>query len=53
MLMFTTGLGTNLKELIKAGPIATLIACVGVAVPLVGGTLLYSAFLRLLCRGQP
>ena len=44
MLMFTTGLGTNLKELIKAGPIATLIACVGVAVPLVGGTLLYSAF---------
>ena len=44
MLMFTTGLGTNLKELIKAGPIATLVACVGVAVPLVGGTLLYSAF---------
>lgn len=36
MLMFTTGLGTNLKELIKAGPIATLIATVGVAVPLVG-----------------
>ena len=31
MLMFTTGLGTNLKELIKAGPIATLVACVGVA----------------------
>ena len=26
MLMFTTGLGTNLKELIKAGPIATLVA---------------------------
>lgn len=44
MLMFTTGLGTNLKELIKAGPIATLIATVGVAVPLVGGTLLYGAF---------
>ena len=38
MHMFTTGLGTNLKELIKAGPIATLIATVGVAVPLVGGT---------------
>ena len=35
LLMFTTGLGTNLKELIKAGPIATLIAAVGVAVPLV------------------
>ena len=44
LLMFTTGLGTNLKELIKAGPIATLIACVGVFVPLVGGTLLYSVF---------
>ena len=44
LLMFTTGLGTNLKELIKAGPIATLVACVGVAVPLVGGTLLYGAF---------
>ena len=44
LLMFSTGLGTNLKELIKAGPIATLIACVGVAVPLAGGTLLYSTF---------
>ena len=48
LLMFSTGLGTNLKELIKAGPIATLIACVGVAVPLAGGTLLYS-----LGVGQP
>ena len=44
LLMLSTGLGTNLKELIKAGPIATLIACVGVAVPLAGGTLLYSIF---------
>ena len=44
LLMFSTGLGTNLKELIKAGPIATLIACVGVAVPLASGTLLYSIF---------
>ena len=43
LLMFSTGLGTNLKELIKAGPIATLIACVGVAVPLAGGTLLFFA----------
>ena len=53
MLMFTTGLGTNLKELIKAGPIATLIACVGVAVPLVGGTLLYSAFYGFSAVGSP
>lgn len=47
LLMFTTGLGTNLKELAKAGPISTLIACVGVAVPLLGGTLLYGAFYGL------
>lgn len=53
LLMFTTGLGTNLKELLRAGPIATLIACVGVLVPLVGGTLLYSAFYGLFRRGQP
>ena len=44
LLMFSTGLGTNLKELIKAGPIATLIACVGVGVPLIGGTVLYGLF---------
>lgn len=44
LLMFSTGLGTNLKELVKAGPIATLIACVGVGVPLVGGTVLYGLF---------
>ena len=36
LLMFSTGLGTNLKQLMKAGPIATLVACVGVFVPLVG-----------------
>ena len=53
MLMFTTGLGTNLKELIKAGPIATLIATVGVAVPLMGGTLLYGAFYGFAAVGSP
>ena len=53
LLMFTTGLGTNLKELIKAGPIATLIACVGVFVPLVGGTLLYSVFYGFSAVGSP
>ena len=46
MLMFTPGLGTNLKELIKAGPIATLIATVGAVTPLVGGTLLYERLAR-------
>ena len=40
LLMFSTGLGTNLKELLRAGPIATLVACMGVAVPMAGGTLL-------------
>ena len=53
LLMFTTGLGTNIKELLKAGPIATFIACVGVFVPLVGGTLLYSAFFGFAAVGTP
>ena len=53
LLMFSTGLGTNLKELIKAGPIATLVACVGVAVPLAGGTLLYSLFYGFSAVGSP
>ena len=44
MLMFGAGLTTNLKDLIKTGPKALLVACVGVFVPLAGGTLLYSAF---------
>ncbi len=44
MLMFEAGLETNLKELIKTGPKALLIACAGVFVPLAGGTLLYSGF---------
>lgn len=44
LLMFSAGLGTDLKDLLKTGPIAILIALVGVFVPLVGGFLLYSAF---------
>ncbi|MBQ8182005.1 MAG: cation:proton antiporter [Ruminococcus sp.] len=44
MLMFEAGLETNMKELIKTGPKALLIACAGVFVPLAGGTLLYSCF---------
>lgn len=53
LLMFSTGLGTNLKELMRAGPIATLIACIGVLVPLMGGTLLYSAFYGFSAIGSP
>lgn len=44
LLMFSAGLETNLKELIKTGPVALTIACAGVFVPLAGGFLLYSAF---------
>ena len=44
LLMFSAGLETNLKELLKTGPIAFLIACAGVFVPLIGGTLLYMGF---------
>ena len=44
MIMFSAGLETNLKELLKTGPKAFAIAVVGVFVPLAGGTLLYSCF---------
>ena len=42
LLMFSAGLGTNLKELKRTGFIAFLIACAGVFIPLIGGTILYS-----------
>ena len=44
LLMFSTGLDTNLKQLLKAGPIALLVACMGVAIPLVLGYLTYGLF---------
>jgi len=44
LLMFSAGLETDIKELLRTGPIALLIACAGVFVPLVCGTLLYMAF---------
>ena len=44
LLMFMAGLETNLKDLLKTGPVAFLIACCGVFVPLAGGYLLYSCF---------
>lgn len=44
LLMFSAGLETNLKDLMKTGPIAFLIACSGVFVPLLGGSLLYILF---------
>ncbi len=44
LLMFSAGLETNLKELVKTGPVALTIASAGVFVPLVAGWLLYSLF---------
>ena len=38
LLMFSAGLETNIKTLIKTGPIAILIAIMGVAIPLIFGT---------------
>lgn len=44
LLMFSAGLETDLKDLLKTGPKALAIACAGVFVPLIGGTLLYMGF---------
>ncbi len=44
LLMFMAGLETDIKDLIKTGPVAFLIACAGVALPLAGGTVLYMVF---------
>ena len=44
LVMFSAGLGTDLKDLIKTGPKALAIACNGVFVPFIFGSLLYFAF---------
>lgn len=44
ILMFTAGLETNISDLKKTGIKATIIACAGVFVPLLLGTLLYMVF---------
>ena len=53
LLMFGTGLGTNLNDLKKAGPKALIIACAGVFIPLICGTLLYGAFYGFGAVGSP
>ncbi len=53
LLMFSAGLGTNLKQLLHTGVKALLIACSGVLVPLVGGTLLYMCFYGFSAVGTP
>lgn len=44
LLMFSAGLETNLHDLMSTGVKAFFIACAGVFVPLIGGTLLYMGF---------
>ena len=44
LLMFSAGLGTDIKELQRTGPIAFAIACAGVFVPLLAGTAYYMIF---------
>ena len=44
LLMFSAGLETNLRDLLKTGPLAFLIACAGVFIPLLGGTALYAVY---------
>ena len=43
-LMFSAGLETDIKELMKTGPIAALIACAGVFIPLILGAGYYMLF---------
>lgn len=53
LLMFMAGLETNLRDLMKTGPIALVLAIIGVAVPLGGGYLLYSCFYGFAPTGSP
>ena len=53
LLMFSAGLGTDLKELKRTGAVAFLIACSGVFVPLVGGTVYYMIFYGVKSLSSP
>ena len=44
LLMFSAGLETNIKQLKKTGLKATVIACSGVFIPLIAGTVLFMGF---------
>lgn len=44
LLMFSAGLETDLKELLKTGPVALLIAIAGVVVSVIGGAAVYLGF---------
>lgn len=53
LLMFMAGLETDLRDLLKTGPIAFLIACCGVFIPMGAGFLYYSAFYGWSAVGTP
>lgn len=53
LIMFSAGLSTNLKSLIKSGPKATVIACCGVFVPLLMGTIMSFFFFGFTGWGTP
>ena len=53
LLMFSAGIGTNLKQLMHTGVKAFVIACAGVLIPLIGGTLLYMGFYGFAEIGTP
>lgn len=44
LLMFNAGLETNISQLMKSGLKATLIACAGVLIPIIMGTILFMSF---------
>ncbi len=53
LLMFSAGLGTDLKELRQTGTVALLLACAGVLVPLIGGTAYYMIFYNVRSFSSP
>ena len=53
LIMFSAGLETNLKTLLKTGPIALAIACAGVVVPLILGTIITMVFRGFSAVGTP
>ncbi len=53
LVMFSAGLETDLKDLVKTGPKALAIACCGVFVPFIFGALLYFGFYGFEGMGSP
>ncbi|MBQ8189261.1 MAG: cation:proton antiporter [Lachnospiraceae bacterium] len=53
LVMFSAGLETDLKDLVKTGPKALAIACSGVFIPFIFGALLYFGFYGFEGIGTP